>query len=86
MLWMGGVILLLSFIFHLVDKYYYVIDDKKHGILMIVFYLIPGAYGLFDVTYFNIHYTLILLITMYLYKKDYTNNNFNEYNLLYITP
>lgn len=86
MLWMGGVVLLLCFIIHLVDKYYYLLGDKKYGLLMFAFFIIPGAYGTFDVTYFNIHYTLYLLIAMYLYKS---NNNYNCndcYNLLYKTP
>lgn len=87
MLWMGGVILVLCFSVHLVDKYYHVYDDKKYGLLLIVFFIIPGIYGLFDVTYFNIHYTLYLLIVMYFYKKDNNyDNSYNYYNLLYKTP
>ena len=83
-LWMSGIVGLLGLFVHLFDKYYYVIKNKKYTSLMLMFYLCAGLYGLFDVTYYNLHFTTYLLVIMYLYSSQIRreNNKLRKENLL----
>ncbi len=74
-LFMTGLLGLLGLFIHLLDKYTYIYKTKKYTSLFIMFYLYSGIYGLIDVTYYNIHYTLILLVIMYFYSSYINNTN-----------
>ena len=83
-LFMTGLFGLLGLFIHLLDKYTYIYKTKKYTSLFLMFYLYSGIYGLIDVTYYNIHYTLILLVIMYFYSSYINNTNINKdtlYNL-----
>lgn len=74
MLVISGVVGLLCLIYHIFDKYYRLI--KKPSIMKFVVllsFLIPGIYGLIDVTYLLIPFTLTLIIEMVYSNKILLN-------------
>lgn len=79
-LWMTGLVGFVGLLVHLFDKYFYIIKNKKYISLMLMFYLCAGIYGTFDVTYYNLHFTLFLLVIMYLYSSNIKLNKINYYN------
>ena len=77
-LWMSGIVGIIGLLVHLLDKYLYVIKEKKYVGLMLMFYLCAGLYGLFDVTYYNLHFTTYLLVIMFLYSSNVRADNFRK--------
>lgn len=69
-----GLIGLIAMGYHLYQKYYYLIKDcSLSSIVILIAFLGSGFYGLFDVSYYLIYYTLITIILLAIIPIEVNN-------------
>ena len=73
-LMVSGIFGMICFMYHMVDKYTRVLykpNNKK--LIMFLSFLIPGLYGLVDISYLYAQYMILLFVEMALFDKEIEN-------------
>ncbi len=78
-LYSAGLVGLVAMLIHLFFKYFYLLKNFSiEKLFLIMIMLLPGLYGLFDVSYFFINFMIVLIVilvlTQDLYDKKVVNN------------
>lgn len=72
-----GIIGLLLFLFHIFEKYYYLIKNCSiEKIILLIAFMISGLYGLIDVSYFFINYMVLYIVITILCNFVYEDTSF----------
>ncbi len=74
-LYSTGLVGLLAMIVHLFLKYFYLIKHLSiEKLFLIMIMLLPGLYGLFDVSYFFINFMIVLVVILVVSQDLYSKN------------
>ena len=78
-----GLFGLFAMIIHLVNKYFYLSQNINiEKFFLILIFLLPGLYGLFDVSYFFINFMIVLVVLMVLANDLYGDVKNPHINIL----
>ncbi len=79
-----GLFGLFAMIIHLVNKYFYLSQNINiEKFFLILIFLLPGLYGLFDVSYFFINFMIVLVVLMVLANDLYGDVKNPHINVLH---
>ena len=72
-LYSGGVVGLIGMLYHLFEKYFYLIKKINFNkFILLVGFALSGGYGLIDVSYFFINYMVLFIIITILCDHVFT--------------